>query len=361
MTSRKVAFHRLANQHIVGTTLEKPEETVRRLAAVQAQDYSGALWAVGLRTRGATAEDVEKAIRDRTIVRTWPLRGTLHFTAAADVRWMLELSRARTIAGSAHRHRQLGLDEEVFAGCRRLFAEALRGGKRLTRAEMYTLMKTAGFSPDGQRGIHILGRLALEGILCFGAPRGKEQTFVLLDEWLPPSKAQPREEALARLAERYFAAHGPATFQDFAWWSGLAAAEARAALHAVKPRLSRESVDGREYWQPRSAPPAGEEKGIARLLPPFDEYLVGYTDRSAAIDPAHVRKISSMLSPTILLGGRIVGTWRRTFKKDTVVVSASPFTAFSRAETKALDAAVRGYGEFLDKKAGLNLYAPPAT
>ena len=231
-----LAHRRLVSQQLAVHASTTPAEIVAALGAVQAQDYAGGKWAIALRLPHATDEDIEHAIVDRTIVRTWPMRGTLHFVAAAEVRWLLDLLAPRMIARAATRHRQLELDDATFSRARRVVTKALEGGGQLTRDALYQALEEAhvpvGPHATGERrGFHILWRLAHERLICFGPRGGKQQTLVLLDEWLgPPPPPLSRDEMLAMLAERYFTAHGPATVADFTWWSSLAAAEARRAL-----------------------------------------------------------------------------------------------------------------------------------
>ena len=213
MNTADIARLRLYNQQIVSTRLKKPEEVAAWLGGMQGQDYAGCKWSFGLRLPDATDADIEQAIACRTIIRTWPMRGTLHFVAAADVRWMLDLLAPRNIAGSARRHKQLELDEATFSRCRDIFIKALHGGRQLTRDDLYKLLEDAGISMNSQRGYHILWRSALDGIICFSAQRGRQQTFALLDEWAPGAVKLPRGEALAELAKRYFNSRGPATLQ----------------------------------------------------------------------------------------------------------------------------------------------------
>lgn len=351
MTNQDIARQRLYNQHIAGTPFEKPGDVVAWLGAVQAQDYLGALWAVGLRARGATEEAVERAIADRTIVRTWPMRRTLHFVTAADVRWMLELLTPRIVAGSAQRlHQWFGLDEATFTRSKKLFAGALQGGKQLTRDAMYGLLEAARISTGGGRGLHILSRLAQDGFLCFGTREGKQQTFTLLDEWAPAARRLARDEALAELAGRYFTSHGPATLRDFVWWSGLTTADARAGLEMAKPRLAQEVIGGQTYWLPASMPAAKDASPTAYLLPAYDEYTVAYKDRSAVLNPLYAKLANSgngIFSPTIVVDGQVVGTWKRALKKGAIVITPSPFTNLSKAATRAFAAAANRYGEFL--------------
>src|SRR5262249_6103388 len=197
MTSSDIARLRLHNQRIARGTFEHPSDVVAWLGAVQAQDYLGALWAVGLRMRNAVEADIEQALADRTIIRTWPMRGTLHFVAAADARGMLELLTPRIVANNTQRPvRQFDLDARKFARSKDLFERGLEGGRRLTRNAMYKVLEAGGVSTAGQRGLHILWRLAQDGVICFGAREGKQQTFALLDEWAPKAKRMSRDKSL---------------------------------------------------------------------------------------------------------------------------------------------------------------------
>jgi hypothetical protein len=362
MANLDIARRRLHNQHISRATYERPGDVVRWLGAVQAQDYLGALWAVGLRMRHATEQTIEHAIADRTIIRTWPMRGTLHFVAPEDARWMLKLLTPRVIARGASRYGGLGLDDEAFSRSRDVVESALQGGKRLTRNAMYEALEAAGISTAGSRGLHISGYLAQQGVICFGPREGKQPTFVLLEEWAPAARALEGEEALAELAERYFASHGPATVQDFAWWAGLPLTEARAGLEAVKAQLIHEVIDGQTYWSPSSPPASAPAEGpaegsgapIAHLLPAFDEYTVAYKDRSAVLEPEYVvPERYGILAPTIEVDGRVVGLWSRTLKKDSVAITPSYFTTLDEAASCAVESAARRYGEFLGATAAV--------
>jgi hypothetical protein len=210
-----IGLTRLTHQQITGSSFTQPAEIVAGLGAMQAQDYTGALWSIGLRMTTATEQHIEQAIADRTVVRTWPMRGTLHFVASQDVRWLLPLLTPKVIAGSTGRYRQLELDDVAFARSQEVFINALQGGKQVTRDELLQQLDEAGIATTGQRGYYLLVHAAQQGLICFGVPSGKQQTFVLLDEWLPPAKPVAREEALAELTRRYFTSHGPATFMGF--------------------------------------------------------------------------------------------------------------------------------------------------
>ena len=351
MNHGDIAWQRLRNQHIATAALQDPADVVAWLGAVQAQDYPGGLWAVGLRTRNATQQDVERALADRTILRTWPMRGTLHFVAASDAQWMLELLAPRVIAATGPRERQLELDERVFARSRKLVVKGLEGGRQLTRTALYAMLDAARISTAGGRGLHIVLRLALEGLICFGAREGKQQTFALLDEWAPGAKRMARDESLAVLARRYFTSHGPATWRDFAWWSGLRTADAREAIHLASAHLVRETVDGEEVWRGTSMPRAKQQAlSAAYLLPPFDEYTVAYKDRTAALDPTHAKyaQFGGMLSATIVVNGRVSGTWKRASVGGGVTIMPTFFGKAAPDHARTALAASERYGRFLE-------------
>src|SRR5215475_65204 len=346
-----VARLRLHNQRIAGAAFETPGEVVAWLGAVQAQDYLGSLWAVGLRMRIAVEADIEQALANRTIIRTWPMRGTLHFVAAADIRWMLELLTPRVVANNAQRLlRQFGLDEAAFSRGKDLVARALQGGKRLTRTATVDVLEAGGVSTAGQRGLHILWRLAQDGVICLGSREGKQQTFALLDEWAPKAKRMGREESLAELAKRYFTSHGPATLQDFTWWSGLTTADATAGLEMAKRSLVQENIDGQTYWLASSIPATNDSSPMAYLLPAYDEYTVAYKDRSAVLNPKYAKLPNyghGIFNPTMVVDGQVVGIWKRTLKKETLAITPSPFAKLKRIEIRAVAEAANRYGKFL--------------
>ena len=302
--------------------------TVRWMGALQAQDYQGGLWAIGIRSDGMSRRDVEAAIERREVVRTWPMRGTLHFISPELVRPVLRLTAPRVAQRTAARERQLGLDDAVLhEAARVLTAEIQRHGPR-TRPEMYAAMESAGLSPAGQRGIHILGHLARDRLLCFGPHRAKQATFVLLDDWLPHDLDVPDGDAARELARRYFVSHGPATVHDFAWWSNLTVAEARAAVAGCQEHLHAEEIAGRHYWFDPAA--VTERSDGVHLLPPFDELVLGYTDRSTVAEAAALRRVvpgSNGMFLACVAGeaGEILGLWRKVSARGATVVDAEPF------------------------------------
>jgi Winged helix DNA-binding domain len=355
MTKPDIAMQRLYNQGLEPPRFKDPSEVVAWLGAVQAQDYMSAKWALGLRVKDITDADVEQAIANKTIVRTWPMRGTIHFVSPDNVRWMLWLLTPRVIARSAGRYRQLELDDAVFSKSRDILETALQGGKQLTREALYEALNAAHIATANGRGLHILGHLAQEGLVCFGPREGKQPTFALLEEWVQPTKRLGRDEALAELTKRYFTSHGPATLEDFVWWSGLTVADARIGLELAKTHLIHARIEEKIYWFAQNAP-LKEVLPTAYLLPWFDEFLVSYKDRSAVLNPSYTKAVNAgggLLNPTLIVNGQVVGTWKRTVQKDTVTLSLTPFCPLNEIEKQSLADAVERYGNFLSKSVSL--------
>jgi hypothetical protein len=354
---------RLRSQCLVASECTSAAEVVVRLGAMQAQDYSAALWAIGARLRDGTLADVERAIAERKIVRTWPMRGTMHFVATADVYWMLKLLTPRVIARSAPRAKQLELDTAIFSKARRIFVRALQKEGALTRDAMMATLERSGISVAGQRGYHILWRLAQEGVLCFGPHSGKQPTFVLLEEWVRPPCSFDREQALAEVARRYFAGHGPATLQDFAWWTGFPMADAKAALASVAGEFESHAVNGKTFWSAPGNGGSGSRGSSVLLLPGFDEYLLGYGDRTEVLAPEHASRIvpggNGIFFPILVAGGRIVGTWKREVNKRQIALTISPFVRLSDASARAAKSAAKRYGLFQGLPAEASILGPP--
>jgi len=359
---REIATLRLASQRLVDSLSSAPAETVRHLLATQAQDFAGAKWSVGIRTPGSTDAAIDAALAAGDIVRSWPMRGTLHFMPPEDLGWMLSLTAARTIQSAAGRHRQLELTETELERARDIALAELAGGVVLTRDELLARFVAGGIPVDGQRGIHIVQRLSLWGVLVFGplragdAGKANQQTFTLLDEWVAAPRRLERDEALGEFALRYFTGHGPATVRDFAWWSSLTLTDARAGLAAVRDRLDELVSDDTSYFLARDAVAAtsATRTGASTLaLPGFDEYLLGYQDRSAALAPEHFEVIvpgkNGLFLPTIVVDGEIVGTWRRTVTAKGVSIDPQPFAPLSSPRRRAFDAAVARYAQFLGR------------
>jgi len=346
---------RLHHQLIAHHPFDKAEQVVAWMGGMQGQDFPGLKWSVGLRLAKATEADVERAIDERKIIRTWPMRGTLHVVAAEDVRWILALTSPGNLSGSARRRQNLELDDKTLLHCHQVLTRTLQGGKQKSRDDIYAALESAGISTAGQRGYHILWNAALHGLICFASTTDKEQNFALLEEWVAPAQARARDEALAILALRYFTSHGPATIKDFIWWSGLSAGEARSGLEANKAHLLQETVNKQTCWMPPDICVQKQEASVF-ALPGFDEYLLGYQDRSAVLDAENAEKIcpggNGMFASTIVIDGKVAGTWKRTIKKSSISISAASFAKLSRAQRGAFKQAAERYAMFM----GLPLY-----
>ena len=353
MTRLQITPLRLNSQQLSSPRFKNPVDVVEWFGAVQAQDYYGAKWSLGQRMGGSsirTDDVIDKAFAAGKILRTHIVRPTWHFVTPADIRWLMRLTAPRINAISGHYYRKLGLDEAIFRRSNKAFAGALRDNNYLTRDTLRKAAERAGIVTEGLRFIHILERAELDEVICSGPRVGKQFTYALLDERAPGCKDLTRDEALAELARRYFSSRGPAMLQDFVWWSGLTVADAKAGIEMVKHKLVEELIDGKIYWLSSSTSILKTPALTAHLLPAYDEYLLAYKDRSAMVDPLDIRKGSRgnpVFSQPIVIGGQVIGSWKRAFKKDTVVITLNPSIPLSKSETKAVAQAAERYAEFL--------------
>ena len=347
-----IAAERLLSQRLLGAPLRDAASVVRWLVASQAQDFAGAKWALGLRMGGADDAAIEREFDSGSILRTHVLRPTWHFVTPEDIRWLLELSGPRVNEVNARRYRELGLDSATLRRSSGVLARALEGGRHSTRDELRLALTRAGIGVAGQRMAHILMHAELDGAVCSGPRRGKQFTYALLDERAPRGHARSREEALAELASRYFASRGPATVQDFSWWSGLPAADARAGLEAVRMKLRGESIGGRTCWAAARKARSRRPSPRAFLLSIYDEYLSAYRDRRDICDPDQRRRIwgsGSVFLHVLVVDGRIAGTWKRTFDRDAVRVVVSAFRRLDRAERRGVEEAAARFAWFVGR------------
>jgi hypothetical protein len=322
--------------------------------AMQAQDLASGLWSLGVRLPGQTVADVNAALERREAVRTWPMRGTVHWVPPNDAHWMLDVLGSRALAGAAGRRAVLGLDEAVAKRAVDVLGAALSGGGRLTRAQCLATLTGAGVECSGQLGYHLLWYASQCGVTCIAPNVGKEQTFVLLDEWATAPNRLSREEALATIALRYFRGHGPTTRQDFAGWTGLTAADAKAGIAGAGGVLATVRVDGVEMYLDRDLL-AGYRpaKRAPRMwaLPGFDEYLLGFKDRRLMVDPAHQQAIipggNGVFQSTLVRAGRVVGVWKRRTTTKATIVDVTALVALSATDKTRAEAAFRPLGTFL--------------
>jgi hypothetical protein len=351
---------RLRNHLLVESSRRKPVRVVSWLGAMQAQDYPGAKWAIGLRAPGTKDGDVEQAFNDGLILRTHVLRPTWHFVAPADIRWMLALTAPRLHSTNAYVYRQVGLDAKALArGCATIH-RALEGGKTLTRAELGLHLKRARLPADGLKLAYLTMHAELDALICSGPRRGKQFTYALLDERTPATAPRSRDEALAELAKRYFASHGPASARDFAWWSGLTAKDAQLAIASLRPSLESSTIGGSTVWSTTGGGSGSSRTAVAMLLPNYDEYLIAYKDRDAFVDKARAANVSARpggaIANHLMIDGRLAGGWSRTLTARSVLVKVAPYKRLTPAQSRAVADAVESYGEFLGLPATLSVF-----
>jgi hypothetical protein len=350
MDSSEILKLRLYNTGLSHSPFNSAADAVSHLGAVQAQDFAAAKWALGLRTKNSTDKDIEKAFNDGRILRTHVMRPTWHFVMPEDIRWILELTVPRVKAILASSNRKLELDEVLFAKSNSAIAKALQDHNYLTRQELKTILKNIGIETNVQRLAHIIMWAELDGLICSGPRRGKQFTYSLLEERVGKARKLNREQALAKLALKYFTSHGPAQVQDFSWWSGLAIKDAREALGLMELKLEQKTFGGKTYWFSNHTNLTESKSPSAFLLSIYDEYMIAYKDRS---DINKVRDIDRMISRSdpltdvIILNGEVAGTWKKTLKKNAVEISLKPFWELSIDEQEALEAEVARYGKFI--------------
>jgi len=363
MPNPAIAQRRLTQQCLAASSFTTPAEVVAWFGAVQAQDYLASLWAVGLRLPEATETAVEQAIADRSIVRLWFMRGTIHLLPGPDLRGMLQLMapRMRRLLDNVTRANRAGLDADAFARSAAALTAALRGGNHLTRAELAGVLAGAGLPTEDSCLSFLLQRAQADGLICSASRNGKQHTFALLDDWLPLTTSPSRDDALATFTRRYFRSHGPATLQDFVWWSGFPVTEARAALEAVAPELQSEMIGSQTYLSILADPPTAPSAPVAYLLPNYDEYVVGYRDRDAVFDPEDSSQLGSrgnvLFENILVLDGIVTGTWKRSLTKSAVRIILTPFRPLEEPEQHAVAAAADRYGHFLSLTVSVDIGA----
>ncbi|MGS2764062.1 winged helix DNA-binding domain-containing protein [Sinomicrobium sp. M5D2P9] len=352
MPQPDIALSRLANQHITGEKFNTVKDIVKWMGAMQAQDPHMIKWGVGIRLPGTTEKIVEEAIDRGDLIRTHLLRPTWHLVTAEDLRWILKLTAPNIQTSMRSRNKQLGLTEDIFHKSNRILQKALETGKHLSRRELVTELQNAGLPTDDNRSSHLLLHAELEGILCSGTIKDKQNTYALLDERIPAYDVPDRDESLAKLAEVYFTSHGPATIKDFIWWSGLSITDARKATEMIKSGFSTQKIGDTEYLFPITFSGKTNHTHSIHVLPAFDEFLISYKDRSASLPPKHQHKVVSnngIFWPVITHKGNVIGTWKRTIKKDRVKIELNYLINPDKEIKIQTEQAFARYGKFLGK------------
>jgi hypothetical protein len=350
---------RLGNQRLIHPDATSPVDVVARFGAIQAQDFPAAKWAIGLRAPHCPDADIEHAFNEGKILRTHVLRPTWHFVAPADIRWILSISRERVHQANGYYYRQAGLDARILSRSCAMIQKALDGGKAMARAELAEHLRRAKIPADGLKLNYLVMHAELEGIICSGPRRGRQFTYMLLDERVPSSPTLNRDDAITELTRRYFASHGPASVRDFVWWSGLTVKQARQGIEAAGPELQERTIDGIAYWGFQRRGGVRPPRHSAFLLPNYDEYLIAYKDRGAVVDADRAANIvarsGGAFSHHLIIDGRLAGSWQRTIEPASVVIEVAPYRPLTPTEQRAVAGAAECYGEFLGLPATMRI------
>ncbi len=352
MSLQELLQLRMQLQQITNHSFQKPEALVTWTGAVQAQDYAMCQWALGLRLPGTTEKHIEEAFNNGRVLRTHVLRPTWHLVAPADIRWMLQLTAPRIQAYSASYYRQSELDTTTFSKSNKVLEKVLRDNNHLSRTQLAAALNKAKINTEDLRLTHLLAYAELEGLICSGARQGKQVTYALLEERVPPTPRLSKEESLAELARRYFQSHGPATINDFTWWSGLNKTEAKQGQQLISNELTFITLGKDEL--------AFIDKGIAPiknndvfLLPNYDEFTVAYSDREVLMGKDATtmgRNGNPLFSNIILVNGKVEGTWKRTIKPQSVTVTTELFSTLPATKQKQLQQRIGQYEQFLQQQ-----------
>jgi Winged helix DNA-binding domain len=363
---------RLRAQRLTGRRPRDVAEVVRAVGGLQAQDTPASRLAVRPRGTGLDEAAVRRACnQDRSVVRTWAMRGTLHLVTAEDAGWLVGLLGPVFAAADRRRRLQLGLDDGLCERALEALPAVLAAGP-LSRADLVRGLAAEGVrvDPDGQAPAHLVAHAALRGLVCRGPDLdGDQASYVLLEDWVgarrggpPEDRGGPRmdqagraldpDDALAELARRYLGGHGPAGPEDLAAWSGLPVGRARRAFELAAGELREVEWAGRRLWTLAGAATTRSRAGepVVRLLGRFDDYLLGWRGRDLVLDPRFARRIQAggWVHPALVVDGRVAGTWRARRAGGRLDITVEPFSGdLPRGTGPALEAEAADLGRFL--------------
>lgn len=345
---------RLLNQQLLNPLFREPKELVSWMGAMQAQNYSMVKWAVGMRLKSATIQAVEKALHEGEILRTHVMRPTWHLVAAEDIRWMLKLSAQRIISAndSFAKGYDLDIPNELYTKAHDLLEKILCGKKSMTKQEIAEHFNRSGIVADNHRMTRFMARAEQEGIICSGEDRGSKCTYALLEERVPPMPELTKDESLARLARSYFRSHSPAVLQDFIWWSGLPVSDAKQAVYLIASELTTEQWKEQTWYIHDNCRTRGKLSGHIHLLPSYDEYLLGYKDRTDVLPLEHYSKAftnNGLFFPIVLHNGQVIGNWDKSVKKKSVDLAYFWFAPDVCSDEELLEQAKQKYAQFLGR------------
>lgn len=352
MNFNEIAGLRLLSQQLEFQKFTNPEEVIKWMGAVQAQDFPMSKWAVGLRFPNPSVGKIDEAIDCGKIIRTHVLRPTWHLIPAEDIEWMRKLTSGRIQSSMKSRNKQLELTGELFKKTNRLLEINLTEQENLSREQIEKLLNEAGIRTNDNRLSHILMNAELEGIICSGKTEKNRHTYSLIAKRVKKLKKYSKEEALTELAVRYFQSHFPATLKDFAWWSGLTFTEAKKGFENIKPEFSSMIINSKEYLTGNSSG-SGNSGNSVHLLPAYDEFLISYSDRSASLNSVKQDKAVSnngIFYPVIIENGIVKGKWKRITVKNKIVIEFDIFEKQGSDLIKKIRKKAELFGSFLNKK-----------
>jgi hypothetical protein len=326
-----------------------PADIARTIAGAQAQDERAGRLAFRARNARLKAADIDRARNEeRSLVRTWAMRKTMHLLASDDVGWLVPLFEPITLSESRRRLAQLGIEPKDQDRALHEIERALESGGPTSRTALVERLERRNIAINDQTRVHIFRLAVASGVACQGPDLDGRSSLVLEGDWLGPRPPFDREAALAELAHRYVGAFGPATEADFYGWSGLARRDVRSGLASAAGELKEVRLGRERAWvrRGRSRRAGG---GLMRLLPAWDTYLMGHRDRGFIAEPANWRRImpgGGVLRATIVVGGRGVGTWGMRRERGTLRIEVKPFAALDPSTAEAVEAEVADIGRF---------------
>lgn len=354
---KDIAQHRLYSQQLSTGIYTDPAALVHHMGAMQAQDAAMVKWAIGIRLPGSQQTDIEAALDNGSILRTHVLRPTWHLVAAQDIHWMLALSAPQLRSLLRSHSKQMELTDQQLHKAMRIIVRSLEGNRHHTREHLISQFNKAGIPTDEYRSALIMMHAEVEGLVCSGKAEGNKQTYALLEERVPLQDKKDRETALVLLAERYFSSHGPATLQDFCWWSGLPLKDARTAIALQGNGFEQVTLDGQTYLFKGIRPAPVKKQQTLLLLPAFDEFLISYKDRSACLGQQHQAQAVSrngIFRPVIVWNGEVIGLWKRSIKKDIIFIDMENVPILNTVQQRQLQLAVKRLAGFTGKEVRIN-------
>jgi len=359
LSSADIRRLRLRNQWLAPRPDVSALSVVEHMGALQAQELWSGEWSIATRSTAVDLDAVRAATARAEILRTWPMRGTIHFVPARDAAWMVNLGATTAFTGVERRRDFLGLSEADALGAIDVLSDALAPGVPVTRSDCIDILTDAGVMRDRAHAYHLLWFVAQHGVTAMGPQDGKEQTFVRLDRWVGDPRELSRDDALAELAVRYFDSHGPADRKELARWTALGAPDVRRAIEVAGERLRPVAT---EFGEMLVSAAVAETLGGAAVDPPertravlllggFDEYVLGYGDRSTMMTKEQMKLVipggNGIFRPTVVDDGVVIGTWKRAVKKARVEVTVSPFGDLNARQRKGVERAAAEHGAFL--------------